>query len=93
MPFNLHTATRLGVVAGLATATVLPILMAALGASLMLAPHLAAKISLVAGLVADTLDDVSHLKVWSCASAHGISKFTWDLDSEFSYGLQSDSEF
>ena len=53
---------RLGVVAGLVTATVLPSLMAALGAGLMLAPHPAAAISLVEGLVAGMLDDVRHLK-------------------------------
>ena len=48
--------------AGLVTAIVLPSLMAALGAGLMLAPHLDAAISLVAGLVAGMLDDVRHLQ-------------------------------
>ena len=37
--------------------------MTALGAGLMLAPHLAVAISLVTGLVAGTLDDVRHFKI------------------------------
>ena len=49
--------------AGLEAATVLPIsLMTALGAGLMLAPHLATAISLVEGLVAGMLDDVRHFQ-------------------------------
>ena len=58
----------LGVVAGLVSAIVLPISLmtalgaAALGAGLMLAPHLATAISLVEGLVAGMLDDVRHFQ-------------------------------